>query len=365
MKYKSIYVAATSQHVGKTTSTLGLVSNFMHRGLKVGYCKPVGQKYLDFGEFRVDKDALLFMDLIHFDMKPEIHSPVILGSGTVTDFLDHPDHYSFKEALIKAKQTLESENELIIYEGTGHPGVGSVVNLSNARVAKMLNACVVMVVEGGIGSTIDMLNMCLALFREREVPILGVIVNKVRIDKMEKVTNYVSKYLKKKGLPLLGVIPYDHSLAFPVMRTIARSVKGVVLANSDQLDNKVEDIVAGSLLEKQDWSKERDLLLVTPYTRFRESIDKIIQNTQGLDLSKPPLAGMVVCGQGEMDPKAMEYIETHKIPLIQTGLDTFGSVIRISNIEVKINRSTPWKVKRAIDLIKTNVNMDKMLLEKE
>ncbi len=364
MKYKSIYVAATSQHVGKTTSTLGLVSNFLARGLKVGYCKPVGQKYLDFGQFRVDKDALLFMDLIQFEMRPEIHSPVILGSSTVTDFLDHPEHYDFPADIAHAKSVLEQENELIIYEGTGHPGVGSVVNQSNARVAKMLDASVVMVVEGGIGSTIDMLNMCLALFRERDVPILGVIVNKVRRDKLEKVTNYVSKYLKKKGLPLLGVIPYDHSLAFPVMRTIARSVKGVVLAHSDKLDNKVEDIVAGSLLDKQDWTKERDLLLVTPYSRFRESISKIEKGTEGLELSKPPLAGIVVCGQGEMDKKAMEYVEKHEIPLVQTDLDTFGSVIRISNIEVKINRSTPWKVKRAIELIKENIDMDQMLIPK-
>ncbi len=363
MKYKSIYVAATSQHVGKTTSTLGLVSNFMARGLKVGYCKPVGQKYLDFGQFRVDKDTLLFMDLIHFEMRPEIHSPVILGSSTVTDFLDHPENYQFEQDLYHAKSVLEEENELIIYEGTGHPGVGSVVGLSNARVAKMLEASVVMVVEGGIGSTIDMLNMCLALFREREVPILGVIVNKVRRDKLEKVTKYVSKYLDKKGLPLLGVIPYDHSLAFPVMRTIARSIKGVVLAHSERLDNKVEDIVAGSLLDKQDWSQERDLLLVTPYRRLRESMMKIEEGTRGIQLTKPPLAGIVVCGRGELDPEAMKYVEKHEIPLVQTELDTFGSVIRISNIEVKINRSTPWKVKKAIELIRENVAMDKMLAE--
>ena len=63
MKYKSIYVAASSQHVGKTTSTLGLVSAFQDLGINVGYCKPVGQKFLELGNLRVDKDALLFADL--------------------------------------------------------------------------------------------------------------------------------------------------------------------------------------------------------------------------------------------------------------------------------------------------------------
>ncbi|NBC24766.1 MAG: AAA family ATPase [Bacteroidetes bacterium] len=34
-----IYVAATSQHVGKTTTTLGLVNTLRKQNINVGYCK--------------------------------------------------------------------------------------------------------------------------------------------------------------------------------------------------------------------------------------------------------------------------------------------------------------------------------------
>ena len=54
MKYKSIYVAASSQHVGKTTTTLGLVSAFQKQGLKVGYSKPVGQNHIDVNGDKVE-----------------------------------------------------------------------------------------------------------------------------------------------------------------------------------------------------------------------------------------------------------------------------------------------------------------------
>ncbi|NJN35586.1 MAG: dethiobiotin synthase [Saprospiraceae bacterium] len=40
MLYKTIHVAATSQHVGKTTSTLGLVNAFRNMGVNIGYCNP-------------------------------------------------------------------------------------------------------------------------------------------------------------------------------------------------------------------------------------------------------------------------------------------------------------------------------------
>ena len=37
--------------------------------------------------------------------------------------------------------------------------------------------------------------------------------------------------------------------------------------------------------------------------------------------------------------------------MVRTELDTYGSVLQISKIEVKINRDTPWKVRRAVELI--------------
>ena len=96
-KFRNIFVAASSQHVGKTTSTLGLVSSFMNRGYKVGYCKPVGQKFLDVQNLRVDKDTVLFADLINFNIVPELHSPVLLGPGATENYLDNPDTFDLNK----------------------------------------------------------------------------------------------------------------------------------------------------------------------------------------------------------------------------------------------------------------------------
>jgi hypothetical protein len=72
-------MAASSQHVGKTTCTLGLVSALIREGYKVGYCKPVGQKSLEVDNLRVDKDTVLFADLIDFHIDPSCQG--ILGQG--------------------------------------------------------------------------------------------------------------------------------------------------------------------------------------------------------------------------------------------------------------------------------------------
>lgn len=360
-KYKNIYVAATSQHVGKTTSTLGLVSSFIHKGIKVGYSKPVGQKFLDLQNLKVDKDTVLFSDLIGFDLVPEIHSPIILGPGATTDYLDNPHPEQMAAALKKAQLALCSNYELTIYEGTGHPGVGSIADVSNAEVAKQLNAGVIMVVEGGIGSTVDMLNMSMALFREKNVPVIGVIVNKVRPDKIEKIRHYIGKWLDKEGLPLLGILPYEKSLAYPLIKSACQAVKGVVTYNADYIDNRIESTIAGSLIDMKELKSSKDLLLVVATRSINDAIRKIESIAENHSMKHCPLSGIIMTGEGQMDKHTIQYIEKNNLPLIRSELDTYGAFLRVSQIEVKINRSTPWKVNKAISLIKENVDLDRIL----
>jgi len=361
MNYKNIFVAATNQHVGKTTSTLGLVSSFMKKGYKVGYCKPVGQKYLDVKNLKVDKDTILFADLINFDIVPELHSPVILGPGATELFLDDPSAYNLEQDIINAAAELSKSNEINIYEGTGHPGVGSVANLSNARVAKLLNAGVIMIVEGGIGSTIDMLNMTTALFREEGVPIIGVIINKVIPEKIPKVKHYVGKWLAMNNIPLLGLMPYEKTLAYPLIRSVAEAVGGVITYNADFAINRVESILAGSLIDLKELKSSQDLLLVVATRSINEAIKKIEVMAHHHGIKNCPLSGIVATGQGQMDNHTLNYIEKNQIPLIRSELDTYGAVLRISKIEVKINTNTPWKIKMAIDMIERNVDLERIL----
>jgi hypothetical protein len=361
MKYKNIYVAATSQHVGKTTSTLGLVSCMMHRGINVGYCKPVGQRFLDIADLRVDKDTILFADLINFKIEPEIHSPIILGKGQTEKILDNPDLLNLDQMLLNAATALSRKHELTIYEGTGHPGVGSVANVSNARVAKMLNAGVIMIVEGGIGNTIDMLNQSLALFREEAVPIIGVIINKVHQDKLEKVRYYVNKWMEPRGLKILGLMPYDPTMAYPLIRTIAEAVNGTIIYNNAYAFNKVESIIAGSLIDLKELTSSQDLLLVVSTKSLNEAITKIKWLSELNNFEHCPLSGIVTTGSGNIDQSTLHYIEENNIPLIRTDLDTYGVAVKISKIEVKINQNTPWKVTRAINLIESNVDLDYIL----
>ncbi len=359
-----IYIAATSQHVGKTTCTLGIFSALRKQGYDVGYCKPVGQEFVDLGDLKVDKDALLFARMMNFDLEADLHSPVIVGSGLTTAYLDNPAQFHFKERLELAADILHKKHDFVVYEGTGHPGVGSVIDLSNADVAKILGASVIMIVEGGIGSTIDELNAKLALFREQDVPILGVILNKAIPEKVDKVTHYVSKKLNQMGIPLLGVLPFDKSLTYPLMDSVRRAVNGKTVFNEDKLDNWVGSIVSGALVERRELEELSRVLLIVNYRRLNHAIEIIEEITRKRQLEHSPLTGIIVNGEDDFIPTFIEqfqrqdYIETHQIPVVATTLDTFGAALKINRIEVKINLRTPWKVERAIEIFRDHISLD-------
>ena len=363
IKYKNIYVAATNQHVGKTTSTLGLVSSMLQKNVNVGYCKPVGQKFLDLKNLYVDKDTLLFADLIKFEINPDYHSPVVLPGKVVRDFISEPKNLDFYDRVANASKVLNKYHELTIFEGTGHPGVGSVVGLSNAEVAHALDAAVVMIVEGGIGSTIDMFHMCSAVFEKRGVPIIGVIINKIRPDKMEQVKFYLSRYFGSIDVPVLGYVPYDKNLAHPLMSTVCNSIKGVVAANSHCLyTNRVENILSGSSVDLKELKEYRNNLIVTSARTMDRAVSRVDNFATANDLPQSSVSGVIVTGEGDISQEVIDFVNKYDVPLIRTIFDTFGVVINISKIEVKINRQTPWKIQRAIELISKNVDLNKILI---
>lgn len=364
---RPLYVAATGQHVGKTTSTLGLATNILDKGLNVGYCKPVGQKHVSINEQVVDKDVALFAQLLKFPIEASVHSSIVMEKGFTKMYLDNPDKYDLKSRILHSAGILGSRHEIVIYEGTGHPGVGSVANVSNADVARILKAGVIMVAEGGIGNTIDRLTLSIAQFRQYKVPILGVIVNKVLPEKLDQVQHYVGKKLNQINLELLGVVPFDKHLSFPIIQTIKHAIRGKFLFHEGKLGNRVESIIAGSLVDIEEFSTFSNLLLVVSFRRLDEAIQKVKSISRMKDLEKPPISGIIITGDGKhekqsnISPLCLRYIMDNEIPVISTELDTYGSVVKISRIEVKINTRTPWKTRRAIELIKENVDIDQIL----
>ena len=78
---RPLFIAATRQHVGKTTVSLAVLSGLRKRfGDRVGFVKPVGQQHVPVGAkgIRVDKDVQLMKEYFGLNhLRYEDMSPVL------------------------------------------------------------------------------------------------------------------------------------------------------------------------------------------------------------------------------------------------------------------------------------------------
>src|SRR5579871_6254308 len=71
-----IFVAATRQDDGKTTTSLGLFAALQQRFPRIGYIKPVGQRFVDVEGAKIDEDTVLINDTYHVNTPIRAMSPI-------------------------------------------------------------------------------------------------------------------------------------------------------------------------------------------------------------------------------------------------------------------------------------------------
>src|SRR5437764_14376211 len=182
-----IFIAATRQNDGKTTVSLGLISALQRRYPRVGYIKPVGQRFVEIEEQKIDEDTVLMDSIYRLNCPLVDMSPISVEPDFTRKYLESSNYDALVRKIQKAFDRVAWEKDFVLCEGSGHAGVGSVFDLSNARVAKILEAKVVIVSQGGIGKTIDEVALNQALFEKEGVEIIGVILNKVLLGKVDYV----------------------------------------------------------------------------------------------------------------------------------------------------------------------------------
>ena len=136
-KPKNVFISAIHQNAGKTTLSLGLYKNFQERKIRTAFMKPVGQETITFGEKAVDKDSYLIGEVYHCTKRMSDMSPVTVGRGYTEKYILNPQKETLQTKILKSFNSLIKGKDAIIVEGTGHAGVGSVIDCSNADVASI------------------------------------------------------------------------------------------------------------------------------------------------------------------------------------------------------------------------------------
>jgi BioD-like phosphotransacetylase family protein len=353
-----VFIAATRQNDGKTTTSLGLLAALKNHYPRVGYINPVGQRFVEIEQHKIDEDTVL-MDRVYKLNCPLVDmSPIAVESDFTRKYLQSVHHHTLVHKIETAFDRVAWEKDFVLCEGSGHAGVGSVFDLSNARVAKILNARVIIVSQGGIGKPIDEVCLNQALFEKAGVDIIGVILNKVLPDKIEFITEFSRRGLKRKGLDLLGVLPHNPILTRPSMELICEELRAELLNRSDQLTNLVNNVVVGAMGVQNAMNFFKPgVLIIAPGDRE----DIMLAAGANLIGQSDALAGIVLTDNLRPSQSVLNVIAGMPFPVLLAAEDSYNVASKVHDIIVKTRPKDTQKISVIRDLIAKHVDVQRIL----
>lgn len=359
MTRRKIFIAATKQNDGKTTISLGLINTLKKRLKKVGFIKPVGQRYVIKDGYKVDEDSVLIEKVCGMRSCLKDMSPIAIERGFTEKYIKIGGHDKLVDDIIDSFERICRRKELVVIEGTGHAGVGAIFDLSNARVARLLGAKVILVTAGGIGKPIDEVVLNMALFEKEGVEVIGIIVNKVLPSKYSRIKRILKMGFEKKGVDLLGIIPYTPLLSIPTIGHILEETDIRLISKKTGLRNKIQKILVGAMRphEALNYIENRSLL-ITPGDR-----EDMLMTVLSAHLLKGniSISGIVLTGGIVPNEKIMTLIEKARIPVLLSKKHTYATAAEIHDIAIKIRPYDKEKTRMATRLVEKYVDINKIL----
>lgn len=361
---KKIFIAATMQNDGKTTVSLGLISVLKKHFKRIGFIKPIGQRYLIEQGYKVDEDSVLIEAIFGIKCNActiKDMSPVAIEKGFTERYIEQGPDQDYAKVIKDSFGHIAKDSDLVIIEGTGHAGVGSVFDLSNATVAKLLDANVILISSGGIGRPIDEVMLNRPLFDKEGVRVAGIVVNKVLPEKYEKVSRLVRMGFEKKGLGLLGVLPYQKILDVPSIREIREELKVETLYEGDSLDRLAEKILIGAMNVKDALKFiQNNSLMIIPGDRD-DMIQAVCKVHLGRFKKRCVISGIILSGSLLPKRKTLSILKKSKIPVLTTKEDTYSIASCVHHIIVKLKPQDRSKIEAIVKMVEKHIDINKVL----
>jgi phosphate acetyltransferase len=366
LKNRAIFIASTGQNVGKTTTCLGLVSGLGKRFNTIGFMKPVGQEHVEIDTgIHVDKDVVIFKEYFHMNSGEEEMSPVLFPRGFTRDYLDGKvDHLQLIDKINRSFHRLYENNDVTIIEGTGHCGVGSIVELNNAQVAAMFRVPIILVASGGLGSSFDELMLNYTLCQAQGARVAGIILNRVLPEKREMIEEYIKKALHRWKIPLLGCIPYDAFLSNPSMKDFEMLFNTTLLTGEEhQMRHFRFTRLVATSVENYQKLIAHNQLVITPANREDIILATLAKHWTVKETSPDDdlQAGMILTGSTPPNPLIVEQLKKAHIPMLYAPMASYSAMKMITTFTVKICKEDTAKIKEAVDLVEKHIDFDTLI----
>jgi hypothetical protein len=353
----TIYLASVTTFSGKSLIALALGLHLREQGLRVGYFKPIGSQPTESEKKATDEDALFISRRLGAEDAVEALCPILLTEELEDRLLAGltPEQQARETEALAARVTaafreVARDKDVVLVGGIGELSRGSLLGLSAAKVAELLEAKVLLLAKYESASTLELVLLGARMLGDR---LRGVIFNFVPPKALEAVAGPISRYLEGRGLPVLGAIPEDRLLASIMLGEIVRGLPAKALCCENRLGELVGNLVIGAMS------------VTGAIKYFRETSDKLV--ITGGDRPDIQLAalqtstkGILLTGNLHPSPPILKRAQELGVPLLLTPRDTLSAVEAIEEMQGRLRVRAEQKVTRARQLLEEHLDLRRL-----
>jgi BioD-like phosphotransacetylase family protein len=349
----ALLVTSTEPATGKTAVALALATAANDRGERVAYMKPKGTRLEPAADDPLDSDALLARAVLDIDadtseMEPLVYSPAFLQE--VVRGNEDPD--TLRERVESAFERLDSDHDRVVIEGNDSAATGASVGLTDADLAEMLDASVVLVARYEEPNDVDDVLAAADRFGDR---LGGVLFNAVPDAAFDDLASDIVPFLETRGVRVYGTIPHQADLAGISAATLAEALDAEVLTDEPATDALVQRFVVGAMTANEaleNLGGGRDAALVT-------GGDRVDIQTTVLEASD--IRCLLLSGSVRPPDAVLERAESAKVPVLLARTDTKTTLDRAERVLRSGRTRETVTVDRMSELLRDYADVDAML----
>jgi uncharacterized protein len=319
----ALLVSSLEESSGKTAIALALARLAQERGDSVGYMKPKGTRLQSSVGKTLDEDPMLARELL--DLEAEMHDlePVVYSPTFVEQAIrgrEDPDDLA--ERVREAFDGLAADRDRMFLEGGGRYDVGGIVDLTDADLAALLDAQVLLVAPYEVPTDVDDVLAAAKAFGDR---LVGVVFNDVPDASYDQLETDVVPFLEGRGIDVHGVLPSERTLSGVTVADLADELGASTLVEEGS-DAYVERFTVGAMgadSALRHFRRTKDAAVIT-------GGDRAEIHTAALEA--PGIRCLILTG-GHRPSGAIVGQATEKgVPILSVQTDTLTTVERAEDV---------------------------------
>lgn len=357
MTKQAIYIASTEELSGKSVVTISLALLVKDLDKKIGYFKPIGmESALSVKGEILDEDVETMREILELEHETSLICPLVLRKSEFLDDFSRVDLSKYADEIVTSYKKASEGKDVMLIEGPPTLSVGSFLGCPVPKLATEFDAKVILVARFNDDSVVDELLQARDYCTKWGVQLLGVILNHIPRNKMEKAERVIKPFIQKNGVKVLGFIPEDKLLSALTVREIYDVIGGKVLAGKDGMDKMVQMVLIGAMTPESAmryFRKAKNELILTGGDRT----DIIFAALEA------GASALILTGNLYPSVKIFPRADDLKVPIILVPYDTYTTLQLLQRIVGRIKPSDKKRINRAKKLFKDNVDWKQICLQ--